>query len=754
MTCVRPRVYAILSTLLCFLLAAFAPACAQKSELWEKFAKEPHIGTVEQAIVGVEVVNTAPDGTKQVRRGNGFVLRCDGFVLIPTGLMAQKEQGEESKQSIAIILHPGTEQEQRVFARTRPFIFKPSLGYTVVKLREVHVPALRTLLLDTLKPGTEMEVVFLPFDAASGRFGTVQKRKVRVGDPLPKEKANGVRGAMELLDLQEGLPPGAIYLGPDGMAVGIAPGVEGGAKERFVSLELLYQTTNCVTPVATSEADFAKRMKAVQSQEELFGNAPEQTPQEGENAEKTDKASGIKALGDMVRVPGGPVQLTSDMLERQRDMDRVPMACVAPFWIDKYEVTNAQYLNFWNSLTEKQRSDSLTRERMYPLSWNDQGAPFDGAVADLPVIGVRTEGARAYAKWAGKRLPTPYEWMLAAFGPGGGNTLPEWTQRYIQDRQKIWAGVRKAHLEYLQESPPLQPAFKGEIPLEIVYVAGMPTTRTAPHENPLAWHKLPWFLWLPPYERVAEWSKTVTLAAAKGINEAWQRPLQVITPGERTYDVSPYGAHDMALNAIELVCPVPEATEKRLEASPYMQLAWTATDRRGPMLSRLAASDFVVQFEGVMNDAGWGEFPLLSRRLRSATDNISRLTDFVPPGYSDLVTASSGLFEVAALVRPLTHGIVRMFDGPTASIGTIGMSADGSPSMPAIFSDGLTQMTIRQAAAFPFWNRMPNFFLREMGREFALDPNNGAQARAAVLSNSRTIPTDTTLLPGGFRCAR
>ena len=46
------------------------------------------------------------------------------------------------------------------------------------------------------------------------------------------------------------------------------------------------------------------------------------------------------------------------------------------------------------------------------------------------------------------------------------------------------------------------------------------------------------------------------------------------------------------------------------------------------------------------------------------------------------------------------------------------------------------------------------FFLREMGRPYAIEPPGGGQARTAPLGTSRTIPSDTTLLPGGFRCAR
>ena len=49
-------------------------------------------------------------------------------------------------------------------------------------------------------------------------------------------------------------------------------------------------------------------------------------------------------------------------------MDRVTSSCIASLWIDKYEVTNAQYRKFWESLPPKQHSNTLTFDRLYPLS--------------------------------------------------------------------------------------------------------------------------------------------------------------------------------------------------------------------------------------------------------------------------------------------------------------------------------------------------------------------------------------------------
>ncbi len=82
------------------------------------------------------------------------------------------------------------------------------------------------------------------------------------------------------------------------------------------------------------------------------------------------------------------------------------------FWIDKYPVTNAQFKKFLDA-THYHPSD----EHNFLRDWRNGSFPEGGA--DRPVTWVSIEDARAYADWAGKRLPHEWEWQYAAQGTDG-----------------------------------------------------------------------------------------------------------------------------------------------------------------------------------------------------------------------------------------------------------------------------------------------------------------------------------------------
>ena len=93
---------------------------------------------------------------------------------------------------------------------------------------------------------------------------------------------------------------------------------------------------------------------------------------------------------------------------------------IKPFYIDKYPVTNSQFKKFIEA-THYHPKDDLNFLR----DW--QNGSYPAGWAKKPVTWVSQEDARAYAKWADKRLPHEWEWQFAAQGTDGraypwGNT--------------------------------------------------------------------------------------------------------------------------------------------------------------------------------------------------------------------------------------------------------------------------------------------------------------------------------------------
>ncbi len=85
---------------------------------------------------------------------------------------------------------------------------------------------------------------------------------------------------------------------------------------------------------------------------------------------------------------------------------------ISRFYIDKYAVTNAQFKRFMDTMRYRPK-DGLNflkdwKNGTYPDGW-----------ADKPVTWVALDDARAYAAWAGKRLPHEWEWQYAAQGTDG-----------------------------------------------------------------------------------------------------------------------------------------------------------------------------------------------------------------------------------------------------------------------------------------------------------------------------------------------
>jgi formylglycine-generating enzyme required for sulfatase activity len=85
---------------------------------------------------------------------------------------------------------------------------------------------------------------------------------------------------------------------------------------------------------------------------------------------------------------------------------------ITSFYIDKYPVTNAQFKKFLDA-THYHPKDDLNFLR----DWKD--GRFPQGWENKPVTWVSQDDARAYASWAGKRLPHEWEWQYAAQGTDG-----------------------------------------------------------------------------------------------------------------------------------------------------------------------------------------------------------------------------------------------------------------------------------------------------------------------------------------------
>jgi formylglycine-generating enzyme required for sulfatase activity len=127
-----------------------------------------------------------------------------------------------------------------------------------------------------------------------------------------------------------------------------------------------------------------------------------------ETASNSEAGKEIKPPDGMVYIKGGTFKMGGDSQEFNDGNFTSPPheVTVRPFFMDVYEVTCEEYKKF---------IDATGYEP--PKNW--YGKEFPKGTAKFPVTNVTWDAANAYAKWAGKRLPTEAEWEFAARGTDG-----------------------------------------------------------------------------------------------------------------------------------------------------------------------------------------------------------------------------------------------------------------------------------------------------------------------------------------------
>jgi formylglycine-generating enzyme len=173
-----------------------------------------------------------------------------------------------------------------------------------------------------------------------------------------------------------------------------------------------------------------------------------------------------KAPEDMVLIDGG----TFAMGSKDGNPDELPVreVAISSFYLDRYEVTNDKFAAFVAATGYQTVAERAPRPEDFPgvpleklkpgaavfqmgvgwqyvpgASWRHPEGPKSSIEnrGDHPVVQVSWEDAAAYAKWAGKRLPTEAEWEYAA--RAGRTATYIWGDQPFDDnapQANIWQG--------------------------------------------------------------------------------------------------------------------------------------------------------------------------------------------------------------------------------------------------------------------------------------------------------------------------
>ena len=114
--------------------------------------------------------------------------------------------------------------------------------------------------------------------------------------------------------------------------------------------------------------------------------------------------------GEMVLIPEGEFILGTDDKEHPTAYYSGRTMTLPAFWIDKYEVTNMEFMDF--SIKASYAGEGAKEGKDWRIF-------FTPDKANVPVVFITYNDAEAYCKANGKRLPTEFEWEKAGRGTEG-----------------------------------------------------------------------------------------------------------------------------------------------------------------------------------------------------------------------------------------------------------------------------------------------------------------------------------------------
>jgi formylglycine-generating enzyme len=178
-------------------------------------------------------------------------------------------------------------------------------------------------------------------------------------------------------------------------------------------------------------------------------------PQNDNNFGKNTE--GVSAPEDMVYVKGGHTYIGNDSSGIVMENPRIWIH-VKPFYMDISPVTVAQFRVFVEATKYKTEAEKFgngafidaSSENAWILkegaNWQyPQGKDYPKAIDNQPVTQVSWNDAKAYAQWAGKRLPHEWEWEHAARNARNDQTLYSFGDDLKDEKGKwrtnIWQGT-------------------------------------------------------------------------------------------------------------------------------------------------------------------------------------------------------------------------------------------------------------------------------------------------------------------------